>query len=65
MALGNLHRNLAAADMEVGDVVKLTVYLVGAVDAVRRRRALAVFSEHIAPAWGFCMSRHWLRRHCG
>jgi hypothetical protein len=34
----------------VGDVVTLTVYLVGAVDAVRRRSALAVFSERIAPA---------------
>ena len=43
MALGNLHRNLAAADMEVGDVVKLTVYLAGDVDAAQRRGALTAF----------------------
>ena len=43
MALDNLRCNLAAAGMEVGDVVKLTVYLVSAVDMARRRDALAAF----------------------
>jgi enamine deaminase RidA (YjgF/YER057c/UK114 family) len=43
VALDNLRCNLAAAGMEVGRVVKLTVYLVGAVDAARRRDALAAF----------------------
>jgi enamine deaminase RidA (YjgF/YER057c/UK114 family) len=43
VALDNLQCNLAAADMEVGEVVKLTFYLVGAVDAARRRDALAAF----------------------
>ncbi len=43
VALDNLRRNLAAAGMEVGDVVKLTVYLVGDVDAARRRDVLTAF----------------------
>ncbi|WP_210162667.1 RidA family protein [Pleomorphomonas koreensis] len=43
VALDNLRGNLAAAGMEVGGVVKLIGYLVGDVDAARRRDALAAF----------------------
>lgn len=43
VALDNVRRNLDAAGMEIGDLVKLTVYLVGDVDADARRRALAAF----------------------
>jgi enamine deaminase RidA (YjgF/YER057c/UK114 family) len=50
VALDNLRCNLAAAGMEVGDVVKLTVYLVGAVDAARRRDVLAAFFGAHCPA---------------
>lgn len=40
-AWDNLENNLRAADMETGDLVKVTVYLVGQVDADRRREVLA------------------------
>jgi len=40
-ALENLRRNLAAANMTVSDVVKLTIYLVGEVDAAARRAVFA------------------------
>ncbi|GAA5439662.1 RidA family protein [Deinococcus caeni] len=41
VALENLSRNLAAANMTVSDVVKLTIYLVGEVDAAARRAVFA------------------------
>ena len=41
LAWANLERNLIAADMTVGDLVKLTLYLVGDMDPDERRRFLA------------------------
>ena len=41
LALENVSRNLEAADMSVDDVVKLTWYLVGDIDADRRREMTA------------------------
>jgi 2-iminobutanoate/2-iminopropanoate deaminase len=36
VALGNVERNLEAADMDLGDLVKLTLYVVGALSAEAR-----------------------------
>jgi enamine deaminase RidA (YjgF/YER057c/UK114 family) len=36
-ALENIFRNLQAAKMEVKDIIKLTYYLVGEIDTVKRR----------------------------
>ncbi len=41
VALENLFRNLQAANMGVQDLVKLTFYLVGEMDASRRREVIA------------------------
>jgi 2-iminobutanoate/2-iminopropanoate deaminase len=41
VAWGNVERNLAAAGMDVGDLVKVTLYLVGEWDALRRREVIA------------------------
>jgi enamine deaminase RidA (YjgF/YER057c/UK114 family) len=41
LALENVRRNLAAARMDWGDLVKLTIYLVGEWDAEERRRVMA------------------------
>jgi enamine deaminase RidA (YjgF/YER057c/UK114 family) len=41
LACTNLERNLHAADMTIGDLVKLTLYLVGDMDPDERRRLLA------------------------
>lgn len=43
VALENTRRNLQAAGMEPSDIVKLTIYLVGEVDADRRRQVLGAF----------------------
>ncbi|CAI9402399.1 hypothetical protein ANOBCDAF_00899 [Pleomorphomonas sp. T1.2MG-36] len=43
VALDNVRRNLEAAGMGVGDLVKLTFFLVGDIDAERRKRALDAF----------------------
>jgi len=43
VALENLRRNLAAAEMDVTNVVKLTTYLVGDVDAQARAAAFGAF----------------------
>jgi enamine deaminase RidA (YjgF/YER057c/UK114 family) len=40
VALENLIRNLQAANMDVTDLVKLTFYLVGEMDATKRRDVL-------------------------
>jgi 2-iminobutanoate/2-iminopropanoate deaminase len=40
LALGNIERNLAAAGMDMSDLVKLTLYLVGEWDSGRRREVL-------------------------
>jgi 2-iminobutanoate/2-iminopropanoate deaminase len=48
VALENLRRNLAAAGMDVTNVVKLTTYLVGDVDAKGRAAAVSEFlGDHI------------------
>jgi len=41
LAFENLLRNLHAADMDVHDILKLTFYLVGDMDAARRRELIA------------------------
>ena len=41
VALDNLQRNLQAAHMDVNDVVKLTFYVVGDMDAKRRGEVIA------------------------
>ncbi len=41
IAWENLYRNLQAANMDVNDIVKLTFYLVGDMDAERRRELIA------------------------
>jgi enamine deaminase RidA (YjgF/YER057c/UK114 family) len=41
VACENLVRNLHAAGMDVSDIVKLTSYLVGEMDAEKRRQVLA------------------------
>lgn len=41
VAWENLYRNLRAAKMDVEDIVKLTLYLVGDMDAERRREVIA------------------------
>ncbi|WP_370673487.1 RidA family protein [Pleomorphomonas sp. PLEO] len=47
VALDNVRRNLDAAGMSVGDIVKLTTYLVGDVDPDRRRQVFgAFFGDH-------------------
>jgi 2-iminobutanoate/2-iminopropanoate deaminase len=40
-ALENIQLNLKAADMGIQDLVKLTIYLVGEIDAAQRRQVLA------------------------
>ena len=41
VALDNIGRNLQAAHMGMGDILKLTVYLVGEMDTARRRELIA------------------------
>jgi 2-iminobutanoate/2-iminopropanoate deaminase len=41
VALDNVERNLEAAEMELGDLVRLTIYLVGEWDANSRRQMIA------------------------
>lgn len=41
LALENILRNLEAAGMMVQDIVKLTIYLVGEMDAAERRERIA------------------------
>lgn len=50
VALDNIRCNLQAAGMAVTDLVKLTFYLVGDIDAERRRRALEAFLGDHRPA---------------
>lgn len=42
IALENIYRNLQSADMEISDIVKLTIYLVDPIDADKRR---TIFSK--------------------
>jgi len=41
VALDNIDRNLQAAHMGMGDILKLTLYLVGEMDTARRRELIA------------------------
>src|SRR5215467_10157604 len=41
LALENVRRNLAAAGLDMSDLVKLTFYIVGKVDTDERRRVVA------------------------
>ena len=41
VAIDNVERNLEAAEMDFGDLVKLTIYLVGEWDTNARRQVLA------------------------
>ena len=41
IAMDNLHRNLSAANMEIADLVKLNIYLVGEIDTERRRAVIS------------------------
>ena len=41
VAMENIFRNLRAADMDVMDIIKLTYYLVGEIDTLRRRELVA------------------------
>ena len=41
IALENLQRNLQAANMRITDLIKITFYLVGEMDATRRREVIA------------------------
>ena len=49
IALVNIHRNLQTAGMEISDVVKLTMYLVGEMDPGQRRRVLASWLDGNEP----------------
>src|SRR5438045_1545056 len=50
LALENVRRNLEAGDMEVRDLVKWTWYLVGEIDAGRRRDLTLAWLGGHAPA---------------
>lgn len=43
LALGNIEHNLRAANMEVSDVVKLTMYIAGEMDTEERRLILSAW----------------------
>jgi enamine deaminase RidA (YjgF/YER057c/UK114 family) len=40
LAFENIFRNLRAADMDVKDIIKITYYLVGEIDTVKRREVV-------------------------
>lgn len=48
-ALKNVDNNLTAANMEVKDVLKLTIYLVDPIDAEKRRELLSAWSKGHEP----------------
>ena len=48
IALENIKKNLASADMEIQDITKLVFYLVGDMDANRRKEIINDFlGEHL------------------
>ena len=49
IALENLCRNLKAAKMDVQDILKLTLYLVGEMDSTKRRQVIATKLKGIKP----------------
>jgi len=42
IALENIFRNLKAANMDVKDIIKMTYYLVGDIDTVKRRKLVSL-----------------------
>jgi 2-iminobutanoate/2-iminopropanoate deaminase len=56
VAFDNIERNLAAAGMDLGDLVKLTVYLVGEWDSAARRELTASRLGAHRP----CMTAVWV-----
>jgi len=47
VAFDNILRNLRAADMDITDMIKITYYLVGEIDAAKRRELiLSKLQEH-------------------
>ena len=47
LAFENIFRNLRAANMDVKDIIKITYYFVGEIDAVKRREViLSKLQEH-------------------
>ena len=53
VALDNVRKNLDAAGLGIGDVVKLTWYVVGEIDAQRRREVLMKWLGEHRPASTF------------
>ncbi len=49
VALDNISRNLAAANMRLNNIVKLTIYIVGEMDANERRVILADYFKKLKP----------------
>lgn len=49
VTLDNIHKNLLAAGMEIRDLVKLTIYLAGEMDTIKRREILAEWLGNHAP----------------
>jgi 2-iminobutanoate/2-iminopropanoate deaminase len=49
VTLDNIYKNLQSAGMEVRDIVKLTIYLVGEMDTMQRRKALGEWLGGHAP----------------
>ena len=49
IALDNVQRNLQAAGMNLKDLVKLTFYLVGTIDAEKRREVIAAHLQEHQP----------------
>ncbi len=49
IALDNINRNLEAANMRLNDIVKITIYIVGEMDANERRVILADYFKKFKP----------------
>lgn len=49
LAFENIHRNLQSADMDITDIVKLTIYLVGTMEAEKRREVLSDWLQGYEP----------------
>lgn len=50
VALENLRHNLDSANMDVSDIVKLTIYLVGEIDTQARRKTLDAWLDGYQPS---------------
>jgi 2-iminobutanoate/2-iminopropanoate deaminase len=49
IALANINRNLQAASMQIADVVKLTLYIVGETNPAKRREILSLWLKGHQP----------------